>query len=87
MTKFLIPFLLVLCSCNGCPPNPTPNPLQADCTKSCSHLRELGCEEGKPTPKGATCETICQNMPVNQAYLDCTSRITDCQQVNSCPVP
>jgi hypothetical protein len=87
MKLYFIPVLLILCSCNGCPPNPTPTPSTPDCKAACTHLKDLKCEEGTDTPGKAPCLEVCMNMPVNQPYLNCVSAIKDCQQVSSCPMP
>jgi hypothetical protein len=41
------------------PPAPPPAPYQAHCSVLCAHLRQLGCEGGKPLPDGTSCETFC----------------------------
>lgn len=79
----------------GCPPAPPPDPppqpeLDAGtgtCDSACSKLRALGCEEGKATGEGATCETVClnvQNSGVISWNLGCRSSITTCAQVDAC---
>lgn len=48
--------ILVACAPAAQPP---PGPAELGCAAACSHLRELGCETGRPTPEGTTCEEIC----------------------------
>lgn len=34
---------------------------EASCDTACSNQRLMGCELGRPTPKGASCEEVCEN--------------------------
>jgi hypothetical protein len=46
--------LQIAATCSTHPVEPEPG-----CEAACQRMRELGCEEGNPTPEGATCEEIC----------------------------
>lgn len=80
-------------SCHREPtPRPEPAPLgdsaaPGDCSAACSHLRDLGCPAGQPTPKGASCEEVCQStedsgvVTLNPA---CVARAASCDAVDNC---
>lgn len=58
-----------------------------DCTAACAHLAELGCEEARPTPAGATCVQVCDNVEQSGATtLDvaCVERAPTCEAVDEC---
>lgn len=59
----LLPLLLVVAACVDPPTDPKPRPVVpregAGCPEMCAHLRQLGCETGKPTDAGVTCESFC----------------------------
>lgn len=40
------------------------------CNRACSHLRDLGCEEGFPLEDGTTCEQFCNETQENGHYVD-----------------
>jgi len=40
---------------------PTPVPVIPSCATACAHGASLGCSWAQPTPKGATCVTVCTN--------------------------
>ena len=69
----------------GAPPdaasrNPT-------CALFCGHMRELGCVQGKPTPKGASCEEVCLNVQQSEfAKLDlrCGYDARTCEAATAC---
>lgn len=59
----------------------------ADCKAACDHLRSLGCEEGNPTPKGATCEDVCNSVESSGTVtLDpgCVANIAKCEEIDAC---
>jgi hypothetical protein len=82
----------------GCP-KPSPNPAYPDasdaaaaCTAAadvcayCAHMRSLGCEEGRPTASGASCETVTANVQRNGFIamdLACRARVS-CQRQSDC---
>lgn len=39
------------------------------CAGECYDLQRLGCREGMPTPKGASCEVVCSNSLVDGIEL------------------
>jgi hypothetical protein len=48
------------------PPDPIPvvvepEELEVSCRTACDNQRSLGCELGRDTPEGSTCEEICGN--------------------------
>jgi|GEM_PF-2180448 len=61
-------------------------PPVTSCAAACAHLAALGCPESKPTPKGATCEAVCQNTLGSPISLqtDCVIRATTCADTNAC---
>ncbi len=68
-------------------PKPVDAGTPADCAAACAHMRKLGCEEGKPTPKGATCEDVCNNVEASGTitlHPACVVKIERCDQVESC---
>lgn len=76
------------CVCiNGCahvfgpvfPPCPIP-PSDNLCASACEHLRDMGCEEGKPLEDGTTCETFCEETQANGHALrpSCVLELESC---------
>lgn len=66
-------------------PVPPPEPVGPPCELACVRMRELGCEEGQPTPKGDSCEEwLCA--AVEAAIVDlkpaCLATIADCSEIN-----
>jgi hypothetical protein len=95
--------LLSLIGCSGCPHNPTPTPvpptpivdaaavdtgpLPHTCSGYCIHLRALGCPAGAPTPKGVSCEDVCQNLQDSGVVtydLGCRTSASTCASIDSC---
>lgn len=76
------------CSCLPAPPRPPiPDTGDGTCDTACARLRELGCEEARPTAEGATCERVCLNVQTSGIVswdLSCRTRVTACAQVDSC---
>lgn len=85
---------VVACACSPSvdppvtPPKERPEPgSEADCASACDHLRALGCEEGQPTPGGATCETVCNNVEQSGATtldVGCVATAETCDAARSC---
>ena len=87
---------LVLCAwgLSGCPkplPDPQPEPAPdgaapATCESVCSHWAELGCEEAKPTPAGASCVEVCQNLQKGNLPedLECQAAVATCAEIDGC---
>lgn len=68
------------------PPHPPYRP-NATCEESCTQLRTLGCKEGAPTPKGATCETVCADVNASghaRWASDCLVVARSCEEARSC---
>ena len=93
----LYAFVLPLVLFYACSPTPSPEPPKppgpdawvegATCADACNHMAILGCEEAKPTPKGATCVEVCENVQnsgVMTWNLDCLMGTKSCAQVDVC---
>jgi hypothetical protein len=68
-------------------PKPTDAGSPSECSAACKHLRELGCEEGKPTPAGASCEDVCNNVERSGTvtlHPACVIHIKHCNEIQSC---
>jgi hypothetical protein len=90
-------FLLVLgASCS--PPAAWPPPVNhttpisagtpADCQAMCENLRLLHCPAGDPTPKGATCEAVCENTESSGYATEnpfCQAHVKTCEAADACP--
>ena len=83
----------------GCGPQPmdppvTPEvpildagPSEPSCTTACARFAELGCEAGKPTPKGATCVEVCENVASSGVVLwpvRCITHAYSCETADAC---
>lgn len=84
---------LVLSACTCSTPAAAPPPQKergpATCPAVCSHLRELGCAGGAPTPAGASCETVCSGVMATKLVswdLGCRSAALTCAAVEFCEV-
>lgn len=62
---WVLSFPLVIASCatysSITPPVSLSPGTEADCAQACQHRRALGCPSADPTPRGASCEAVCQN--------------------------
>ena len=90
-------FLLLVLCLMGCgalkikkvtenPTGPTPEylPLESEkCGEMCSHLQQLGCEEGSPLPNGTSCEDFCKSMgnSGHSLNISCILTIKECSEV------
>jgi hypothetical protein len=56
-----------------------------NCATACTTLRRLDCPEGKPTPKGAPCEAVCEG---NAELLEivCVTQAKSVEAVRLCNV-
>jgi hypothetical protein len=77
----------------GCPdPNVPDPPLDPDgaapatCESVCAHWSELGCKEAEPTPAGASCVEVCENLQQGNLPddLDCQAAVTSCAEIDDC---
>lgn len=63
--------------------------LATPCEAVCYAYRALECPEGLPTPKGHTCEEVCQNAALHGIDLGgdvrgCIVKAGTCQEVRAC---
>lgn len=87
--KLPITFVLLVISCgpriDANPPTPDAGPYT--CATWCAHARVLSCTAGKPTPRGAPCEEVCQNMQASgpvQLDLRCRTHAPTCAVADEC---
>lgn len=80
----LLPLCLLLLS--ACPLEPKPPPAPSGCPDACSHMRQLDCELGRPTPRGATCEDVCEGVQRNGVDFNtgCLSAAPSCAAADEC---
>lgn len=91
-TAILLALALVACgpdvwTPSGPPPKERPPADAADCPEACAHLAQLGCDEAKPTPGGATCLDVCVSVQQSEATaldLACVVRAESCAAANAC---
>jgi hypothetical protein len=91
MRWLLFLIALVACTPAPAPTNPKPDAVEAgtgfSCETACARWAELGCEEGKPTPNGASCAEVCSNLVysgVVELNLECRSRVAKCSEIDEC---
>lgn len=98
----MIKVLSILVLCTACGPTPPPKPVptpvpaagDATCAEACTTAKKLrdangaasGCKVADPTPKGATCEQVCQNaLDEGIAWPTwCISQATSCDAIHNC---
>ncbi len=90
----LLAALLLAATCDPPPPLPPLVPPErpdagdvADCEAACQRLAELGCEEAQPTPHGATCVEVCDNVESSGATTlvpGCVAEADSCEQARGC---
>jgi hypothetical protein len=73
----------------GCPDPHVPEPIPdagATCESVCAHWAELGCEEAKPTPDGASCVSVCENIQKGNLPddLECQAAVKSCDEIDDC---
>ena len=77
----------------GCPDPKVPDPpvdpdggTATTCDAVCAHWSDLGCEEAKPTPDGASCVEVCENLQEGNLKddLECQAAVTSCEQIDDC---
>lgn len=74
------------------PPPATTEGTEADagpvsCTVVCARYAQLGCEAGKPTPRGVPCAVVCQNAVASGLIhwnLGCRAAASSCAEAESC---
>lgn len=71
-----------------CGNNPGPNEGDPEsCADACARLAELECPEAEPTPEGASCVEVCENVEGSGTVTlnpACVIGITACAQVDAC---
>ena len=82
------------CACSAPPVSPSPEladaakPKASTCGSACVHMRDLHCELGNVTPRGATCEKVCENTHANNASVgfnvDCLTSAATCGAADAC---
>ncbi len=77
---------LLVGSCATVPPRPDPKPLVTS-AEACQHMRDIGCREGAPTRRGATCEQVFDNAQASGVLVidfPCMARAPDCTALQAC---
>ncbi|MES1205009.1 MAG: hypothetical protein ABUS79_03650 [Pseudomonadota bacterium] len=87
-------FVLASVACPKPLPPPAPPAPDADtdggpatCASACARLQVLGCPAGAPTPKGAPCVEVCENVQSSGIVswdLDCIARGVTCGSTDRC---
>lgn len=90
MRRFVLVLTLLLTACPDpeVPVGPKPKPIGQDaatlpdgaratpCEAVCAAYRGLECPEGQTTPKGYTCEEVCQNAALHG--IDLSGSVNEC---------
>jgi hypothetical protein len=81
--RLCLALLGLIAACNQ--PPPVSRVTVENCATACSQLRALDCPEGKPTPRGASCEAVCES---NSELLEivCVTGATSIEAVRLCNV-
>ena len=85
----MLSFLFLGAHCNengGQKPEPSPADPES-CEAACARLAELGCPEAEPTPEGATCTEVCENVEHSGAVTlnpACVVGIDSCDELDPC---
>jgi len=81
--RSLLFIMSVFCCCGQFQIVPSVTP--AGCVEACQRLRELGCPEAAPTPRGAPCVAVCE---AAGALLDpqCVAEARNVPEVRTCHV-
>lgn len=83
-----------LAACGPVAPGPGPGPQPApvgedDIETVCNWLRVNGCEAGRDTPEGASCETVIRNAASQGIDLvgetECVTSAPSCEAADACP--
>ena len=72
---------------SGCAtPSPIPTPTAYTCQTYCDHAVSMGCDFAQPTPAGAGCVAVCQNVQDKLVRWDlvCRSTAPTCSAINAC---
>lgn len=93
MKHLALAILLAACHQHQDPVTPTNDPdggapeAAVSCAAYCSHAERLGCDQGKPTAKGATCTEVCSNLQTSsysKLDLRCGYNAQTCQAMDVC---
>lgn len=96
--KILFALALLLSACPRPLPPPTPpTPGTADagppdeakrpCLAVCRTLARLGCPAAAPTPEGASCTRVCENVQNSGVLtwkIDCMKKAKTCDEADQC---
>lgn len=87
MTRVAL-LVLVLTACGPRhPPGWVGVDAAVSCDAACAHLAAMGCDDGKPTPAGVPCVTVCQHGK-DIGYLPppttCIAHAPDCETASNC---
>lgn len=85
--------LALVCGCATFPvdddrlaPPVEPDP-DATCADACAHIgpEGLDCEQGRPTPDGATCTEVCEGALADglDVHPECIVRVERCEHVDA----
>lgn len=76
--------------CYKTTPDPGPDPLPptpADCSAACANGARLKCSFAAPTPGGAACEAVCNNI-ISQGGVEmdlaCIAAAKSCEAIDKC---
>lgn len=90
MKSAFVAIVLASCTFNPLPP-PKPVPIdptgEATCSTACDRAREIGCSWASPTPEGASCETVCNDVMHTAGVhfnLSCRTGAADCFVADGC---
>ncbi len=60
----------------------------ASCASACERMRALTCALGQPTKRGASCETVCDNVWANNGGkgfpVACLTNVRTCAEAEAC---
>jgi len=90
MKKLLALLFLAACTSHPCLAcrNPVAPEVKSECAKACEHFEKLGCNEAKPTKKGQSCTSVCENMQAENLIvydLKCAATVKTCSEIGFCP--
>jgi len=67
---------------------PTPIVVEnATCEQVCKHMTALDCPSAQPTPNGASCVEVCENVQSSgmiEWNLDCRAAAATCESADEC---
>lgn len=66
---------------------PIAPPIEYTCADLCKHMFDLHCMGAEPTPNGATCLDVCQNLQTSGVVvldLKCRTKARTCAAIDAC---